>query len=189
MATSPSLAKPASSPLSPVMDLESVYTNRRHDILRLLLHSGVNVAEAEDVTQQVFLNAYERPAATPKEGSLFSWLVTCARNLAVSRYRRNQRETLVPVERWKEWEDTLVDPTKSILARLEEQQEYVILTRALAQLSLRQQHCILLRSQGYTFDEIAAALNLSRRNVVYAVSTALQELQESLKVSDNASRA
>jgi DNA-directed RNA polymerase specialized sigma24 family protein len=54
------------------MDLESVYTNRRHDILRLLIRSGVNFTEAEDVTQQVFVNAYERPATVPREGSLFS---------------------------------------------------------------------------------------------------------------------
>ncbi len=191
MASSPSFvaAKPASGPLKSVIDLESVYTNRRHDILRLLLHSGVNVTEAEDVTQQVFLNAYESPETGTPEGSLFSWLVTCARNLAVSRYRRSQREMLVPVERWREWEDTIAAPGKSILAQLEEQQEYEALTHALAQLSLRQQQCVLLRSQGFTFDETAAALNITRRNAVYAVSTALQELQRALKVSDNSERA
>lgn len=187
MASSPSFV--AAKPLKSVMDLESVYTNRRQDILRLLLHYGVNVTEAEDVTQQVFLNAYERPATLSGESSLFPWLVKCARNLAISRYRRSQREMLVPVERWKEWEDTIADPGRSILAHLEEQQEYAALTHALAQLSLRQQQCVLLRSHGFTFDETAAALNITRRNAVYAVSTALQELQRALKVSDNSERA
>ena len=176
----------ATASLDTAMDLESLYASRRNDILRLLLHSGVNFSEAEDVTQQVFLNAYERPESTPREGSLFSWIVTCARNLAISRYRRSQRETLAPSERWKEWKEAIADPAKSILAQLEEQQEYATLTRALEQLSFRQQQCILLRSQGYTFDEIADALGLSRRNVVYAVGAALRELQQSLRASDTA---
>lgn len=186
MATSPSFVKSASSPLNTVMDLESVYTNRRHDILRLLLHSGVNVAEAEDVTQQVFLNAYERPAATPHEGSLFSWLVTCARNLAVSRYRHSWREVLVPAEQWKELENTITNSDMSVQALMEEQEEYKLLTAALAQLNLRQQQCLLLYEEGNTFEEIAAALNIPRSNAVYAVGSAIKKLRKILDVSDNA---
>ncbi len=176
----------ASSP--PALDLESIYTNRRHDILRLLLHSGVNVTEAEDVTQQAFLNAYERPVPSSVQGSLFSWLVTCARNLAVSRYRRSQREVLAPAERWKEWEERIAHPGRSILAHLEEQQEYAVLTRALNQLSLCQQQCILLRSQGYTFEEMAASLNIPRSNAVYAVGAALKKLQQALKAPSGCDR-
>ncbi len=175
--------------LQHAVDLESIYTDRRHDILRLLLHSGVNVAEAEDVTQQVFLNAYERPVRGVAAGSLFPWLVTCAKNLAVSRYRRSKREMLAPAERWKEWEESIAAPGKSILAQLEAQQEYAILTHALAQLTVREQQCILLRSQGYTYDEAADALSISRRSAVYAVSTALASLQQALRVSDNPEQA
>jgi RNA polymerase sigma factor (sigma-70 family) len=192
MASSPQFvaaAESGSNPFKNVMDLESIYTNRRQDILRLLLYSGVNVTEAEDVTQQAFLNAYERPAPPAAEGSLFSWLVTCARNLAFSRYRRSQRELLAPVERWKEWEESIADPGRSILVHLEEQQEYAVLTHVLNQLSLCQQQCILLRSQGYTFEEIAASLNIPRSNAVYAVSAAVRQLQKVLKVADNPDRA
>ncbi len=190
MASSPSFvaAEPGKRRLHTAMDLESIYTNRRYDILRLLLHSGVNVTEAEDVTQQAFLNAYEHPAPPASEG-LFSWLVTCARNLAVSRYRRSRREVLAPVERWKGWEESLADPGKSMLAHLEEQQEYAVLTRALHQLSLCQQQCILLRSQGYTFEEMAACLDIPRSNAVYAVSAAIKKLQLALTASDNPDRA
>lgn len=172
-----------------VTQLESIYTNRRHDILRLLLHSGVNFSEAEDVTQQVFANAYERPASALPEGSLFSWLVKCARNLAINRYHRQQREVLAPAKRWQEWKDTIVDPAKSILAQLEEQQEYEIVSRAFAQLNLRQQQCILLHGQGYTFDEIAAALDIPRSNAIYAVGAAIMKLRKALKVSKTSSRA
>ena len=191
MASSPSFvaAKPGSDPLKSMMALESVYTNRRQDILRLLIHCGVNDSEAEDVTQQAFLNAYERPATAPREGSLFSWLVTCARNLAANRYQRSQREMLAPAELWKLWEETIVDPEKSILARLEEQQEYEMLTRVFAQLNLRQQQCLLLHGHGYTFDEIAAGLSIPRSNAIYAVGAAISKLRKALKASENSNRA
>jgi RNA polymerase sigma factor (sigma-70 family) len=188
MASSPSFvaSEPGSGPLNPAMDLESVYMNRRHDILRLLLSSGVNFSEAEDVTQQVFANAYERPATAPREGSLFSWLVRCARNLAVSRHRHHWREVLAPAELWKELEDTIANPGKSVQALMEEQEEYKLLTYALAQLSLRQQQCLLLHEEGNTFEEIAAVLNIPRSNAVYAVGAAIKKLRKILDLSDNA---
>ncbi len=190
MASSPSfVAKPGSDPLKSVMDLESVYTDKRHDIVRMLLRHGVHEEEAEDVTQQVFLNAYERPATAPRESSLFAWLLTCARNLAINRYYRSQREVLAPVERWQQWEETIVDPDQSILARMEEQQEYEMLTRAFTQLNLRQQRCILLHGQGFTFDEIAAALDIPRSNAIYAVGAAISKLRKALKAPENSSRA
>lgn len=190
MASSPSLiaTESVAGPLQNGMDLEAVYTSRRKDIVRMLLHSGVNVAEAEDVTQQVFANAYEHLSFTPRGGSLFTWLSACARNLAVTRYRRTLRERLVPAERWKQWEGTLIDPAKSILSHLEEQQEYLRLTEALSLLNERQQSCMLLRSKGFTFDETAAALGISRKQAVIAFSSALAALQQTLVVSDNPDR-
>lgn len=171
------------------MDLESIYTNRRRDILRLLLHTGVSLNEAEDVTQQVFLNAYERPAMAPREGSLFAWIVKCARNLAINRYQRSQREISAPAERWKLWEETIADPSKSILALVEEQQEYELLTHSFAQLNMRQQQCLLLHGQGYTFDEIAVALDIPRSNAIYAVGAAITALRKALKAPVSPSRA
>ncbi len=184
--SSPFVAAAPDETLRDVIDIESIYTTRRQDILRLLLHSGVNFSEAEDVTQQVFANAYERPAATPREGSLFLWLVRCARNLAVSRYRHSWREVLAPAEQWKELEDTMATPGKSIQAQLEEQEEYKLLTHALAQLNLRQQQCLLLHEEGHTFEEIATALNIPRSNAVYAVGSAIRKLRTTLNISDNA---
>ncbi len=166
--------------LRDVIDLESIYTNRRQDIVRMLLRYGVHEAEAEDVTQQVFLNAYDR--GDTGKGSLFHWLSRCARNLAVSRYRHTRREQLAPAERWKEWEDTLADPSKSILTRLEEDQRYAAVTTAISELSLRQQQCLVLRSKGYNYQRIANALDISKDNAMYAVHSGLQKLRHTLKL-------
>ncbi len=182
MASSPSFAavKSGSSPLDTVMDLESVYTNRRHDIVRMLLRQGVHEAEAEDVTQQVFLNAYNR--CETRTGSLFNWLSTCARNLAVSRYRRTRKEQLAPAEQWKEWEETLADPAKSILTRIEEAQRYAMVTKAIAALSLRQQQSLLLRSKGHNYQQIADALDISKDSAMYAVHSGIQKLRDTLSL-------
>ncbi len=182
MASSPSfaVAKPGSSPLDTVMELESVYTDRRHDIVHMLLRQGVHEAEAEDVTQQVFLNAYDRRETGT--GSLFNWLSTCARNLAVSRYRRTRKEQLAPAEQWREWEETLADPAKSILIRIEEEQRYAMVTKAIAGLSLRQQQSLLLRSRGYNYQQIADALDISKDSAMYAVHSGIEKLRDTLKL-------
>lgn len=188
MASSPTFVEtePGSSPLNPAMDLESVYTNRRLDIVRMLLRQGVHEAEAEDVTQQVFLNAYDR--GETGTGSLFNWLSTCARNLAVSRYRRTRREQLAPAEKWKEWEETLADPGKSILTRIEEDQRYTIVIKAISELSLRQQHCLVLRSKGRNYKQIAEALDISKDNAMYAVHSGIQKLRDTLNLKSRTLR-
>ena len=61
-----------------------------------------NAADAEDLTQDVFLTAWRKAARfDPTRGRLSTWLMTIAHNLAVDRLRRDtgvSRPTLVLVE-------------------------------------------------------------------------------------------
>lgn len=181
MASSTSFVpEPGTGPLNAAMELEAVYTDRRQDIVRMLLRFGVREAEAEDVTQQVFLNAYDR--GDTGRGSLFHWLSACARNLAVSRYRRSRKEHLAPAEQWKEWEETLADPGKSILTRIEETERYAMVTKAISELSLRQQECLLRRSKGHNYQQIAIALDISKDSAMYAVHSGIQKLRDTLNL-------
>ncbi len=82
---------------------------------------------------------------------LFRWIVTCARNLAVDRYRHRRKEIAVPAAMWKQWEREMPDPKTNTEATVVEEDFYRHMTEAICGLSEQEQQCLALRSQGVTF--------------------------------------
>lgn len=159
-------------------DLEALFTLRRPAFIRSLRRFGVDVVEAEDITQEVFLRMCRPRSARPER--LFEWLLACARNLAVTRFHRRRREVAGSSERWSMWERSLADPrcdTEVAYARRERNR---VLAVAVAGLPPEQQRCLVLRSKGVTFRGIAELLDLPMRRVVYLTSLALSTLQARL---------
>jgi DNA-directed RNA polymerase specialized sigma24 family protein len=95
------------------LDLETVYRIRRPEMIRYLVRFGVDLVEAEDVTQEVFLHVLDPAKRDKQPDNLFRWALTCAKNLAIDRYRRGRKELLAPASLWKQWEETLPDAAAS----------------------------------------------------------------------------
>lgn len=168
-------------------DIELLYTTRRPELLRYLVKFGLDFAEAEDVVQEVFLKCFVPPDLPRGPVNLFRWLLTCARNLAISRYRHRRRERLAPLHLWERWEKTLSDgAAMDAEASIQEKQTQTRLGRALATLSSVEQQCLVLRSRGMTFREMACELNLPMQRAVYTTDVAIQKLQRKLKLKHSA---
>lgn len=158
-------------------ELEALYLIRRPEMIRFLIRYGVNVVEAEDITQEVFLDAFDESKTRKRPDNLFRWALVCARNLATDRYHRAKKEPLATQELWKYWEDTLVDDGEGLEARVYRKQRQKRLIEAISTLSPIEQQCIVLRSEGVTFREIAKSLGVPMQNAVYATDVAIQKLQ------------
>jgi RNA polymerase sigma-70 factor, ECF subfamily len=138
-------------------------------------HLG-NQADAEDVTQQTFLQAW-RSVRTYKPGPspLIAWLLTIAHNTAVSLRRRTKDETRFEVEpaathRWS-------DPEAQALSRYDR----LAVRRAILQLRPDQQQVILLRFlEQLDYEQIAAALGKREGNIRVIQHRALIELRRLL---------
>lgn len=163
------------------VELETLYQIRRPDVIRFLIRFGVDAVEAEDITQQVFLNAFDQPQKRPD--NLFHWALACARNLAVNRYIRGKREVLAPAESWTYWKDTLVDDRTGPEACFYQQERYVQFVRAFSRLTTMEQQCLIMRSKGITFRETAKALNLTIHSAIYTTEAAIKKLQRKLQTS------
>jgi RNA polymerase sigma factor (sigma-70 family) len=159
------------------LDLETVYRIRRPEMIRYLIGFGVDLVEAEDVTQEIFLNFFGKAQKTESPDNLFRWALVCAKNLAINRYRRRKCEVSAPASIWKQWEETLPDSRPSAELLLQEEERYRNLTAWVSTLSDVEQKCAVLRSQGIPFREMAAALDLPLRKVVYITSVAIQKLK------------
>lgn len=164
-------------------ELETLYLIRRPEMIRFLVRFGVDAVEAEDITQEVFLNAFDGPKNQKRPENLFHWTLTCARNLAITRYKRGRREMLAPSERWKNWEKTLPEDCIGPEGCLYRKECELHLSRAVAQLTPIEQQCIVLRSRGVTFRDIATALNVPMQTAVYTTDSAVKKLQRKLQAA------
>ena len=135
-----------------------------------------NRADAEDLTQQTFLQAWQAIGRYRRGRSpVIAWLLTISQNLAMSHHRR-VREVTVP--------DLLMDGTE------DETNPAVILSAALTrdavraailQLPLERQRVILLRFiEGFSVGEVAAALGKTENNVRVIQHRAVADLRRLL---------
>lgn len=142
-------------------------------IYRHLIYRVGRSEDAEDLTQQVFLQAWRALARYRQTGSPFvAWLVTIAHNLVVSFYRRSRAEQPLDADT-RDW------PAEERLEAVAEQHiEHERARRLMLQLKAEYQQVLMMRFlENLEYREIAAALGKSEGNVRVIQHRALHELR------------
>ena len=135
---------------------------------------------AEDVAQEAFVRAWRYGASyDARRGSVLTWLLTIARNVAVDRLRLKQPEPL----------DTELLEAKLRVGDVPDEQARVderdALRRVLATLPDEQRRALLLASYfGRTAAEIAAAEQIPLGTAKTRIRTGMRRLRAELEVSD-----
>lgn len=149
-----------------------------------------NPADAEDVTQDVFLKIYSNLAAfNATKGSLQVWITTLTRNLLVDTFRRNRnaRATSSLDEGWDVVEDLKpIDRLTSRAVSPHEAAAHKELERmvqdALAQVSVELREAVILRDlQDLDYKEIAQVLDIPEGTVKSRISRGRAELARLLE--------
>jgi RNA polymerase sigma-70 factor (ECF subfamily) len=149
-----------------------------------------NPADAEDLTQDVFLKIYSNLASFDSaRGSLQVWITTMTRNLLVDNFRRtrNQRATSSLDENWESAED--LKPVDRLTARGPSQHELAaqkelaaMVQSALAKVSVELREAVILRDlQDLDYKEIAQVLGIPEGTVKSRISRGRAELARLLE--------
>ena len=154
--------------------LYDMYVDR---VYRHVYYRVGNVADAEDLTQQVFLKAWRVIGRYKKTASPFlAWLMTISHNLVIDFYRTKKKKTYLEAEVMAE--DSASRPEKIAEARFDQQQ----LRRVILQLPGDQQQVVLLRFiEGFEFKEIASLLGKSEGAIRVILHRALVKLRHILE--------
>jgi RNA polymerase sigma factor (sigma-70 family) len=148
---------------------ESIYRRHAADIYRYVLALLASPADAEEVTQTTFLNAYRAIDRGEHPRKPSAWLHTIALNLCRQRFRQAaRRPTEVPLS-GHEMAELIPDDESPTLEDL---------TRALGHLPFNQRAALVMREfEGRSPGQIAESLELS----VSAVETLLFRARRSLR--------
>jgi RNA polymerase sigma-70 factor (ECF subfamily) len=146
-------------------------------IFRYVYYRIGDTSDAEDLTEQVFLKAWEALPGYKQRGNPFtSWLYRIAHNIVVD-YHRHQKRT-VPMPPPEKIDRASEQPTS--LERVIRAEEAAALAEAIAQLSDEQQHVIVLRFiEGRKHAEVARIIGKSEgacRIIQYRALTTLNQL-------------
>ncbi len=154
---------------------ERIYRRHVGDVYRYALAVMRHPADAEDVTQTTFLNAYRayvEKGNRPEKPQ--NWLISIAHNVCRQRFRQSARR---PAE--VSFDDDLADAIVDVDAPSGED-----IRRALGQLAFNQRAALVMRElEGRSYAEIAEILELSVSAVETLIFRARRALREQLEGS------
>jgi len=142
--------------------LYDMYVDR---VYRHVYYRVGNIKDTEDLTQQVFLRAWQAIGKYKKTSSPFlAWLMRISHNLVIDFYRSKK--------------DKDSSPERVAEAEFDQQQ----LRRTILQLPGEQQKVILMSFiEGFTYDEIASSLGKSKGAIRVILHRALKKMRHMLE--------
>jgi len=153
---------------------ERLYRRYVGDVYRYAFAVCRNAADAEDITQTTFLNAYRAAQAGQQPRSPKNWLLAIAHNVMRQRFRQASRR---PDE---------VELGDAVAAALPNEEGYSAedIRRALGELAFNQRAALVMRElEGRSYGEIAEILSLSVSAVETLIFRARRALREQLEGS------
>jgi len=146
-------------------------------VYRHIYYRVGNEADAEDLTQQVFLKAWQAIDRYKRTVSPFiAWLMTISHNLVVDFYRTKKDRAYIEAEVLAD--GSALSPEQATEASFEQQR----LRRAILQLGGDEQQVVILRFiEGFEFSEIASLMKKKEGNVRVILHRALVKLRNILE--------
>lgn len=154
-------------------DLYREYLNRIYAYVRAQVQTA---ADAEDITAQVFMNAYQAYGRfEPRHTTPAAWLFRIARNATLDHFRASGRR-----ERLRRTIEHEPVAEEDPAGRAEERIQYRALLSEVAKLPERQRDAMSLRHSGLSFDEVGKLLGCSEDAAKMLYHRAVRALREAV---------
>ena len=151
------------APVALKLTFDEAFTVHHRAVYRYVCALTRDTQLAEDVVQEVFMRLHQHLDAAQRDGLLRAWLLRVAANVARNMLRGRSRAAAREEEFGVEWlravEATSPDE------ELAQEREIQEARRALSRIKEPMRSCLLLKHEGLSYREIAAALEISETNV------------------------
>lgn len=159
-------------------DAAALFLDLRKPLLRYLVCMGLSSDEAQDIVQEAFLRLHRHAPGGEAVEQVRGWLFRVAHNEALNRQRKYERRFGSPLDGTAE---AVAGPGTPELQLMQKEQR-TTLARAVGRLAYAERECLLLRSEGLRYREIAEVMGMGRSTVADTVARAIRKLAEECDV-------
>jgi len=156
-------------------DLTQLFEQYYGSLVRMLYRRVGDRDRAEDLAQETFARAVAAPPNNPRP-----WLFAVALNLV----REDGRRAATRGRRLELLRGEQDPPTNAPDAEFERREEAERVRSALATLNERDREALLLRAEGFDYEEIAATLGLAKGAIGTTLARARRRLVEAYRAQE-----
>lgn len=135
--------------LETIEDLKKLFIWLNESIYRFVyVRCGYNRETAEDITQDIFIKAWEkRKQFNSKKSTLKNWIYIIARNHIIDLYRKKKGiisgysddiQEIIPVQSSSDDEEMIIETIMKSMDKLKEQEKEVIVLRYIQELEIEE---------------------------------------------------
>lgn len=138
-----------------------------------------DTSDSEDIVHEAFLKIIEifEKINEPMSPQTRSLIVTITENKAIDLYRKRQNHSVIPLE-----EEYMGVPERSKIDQIADQE---VIAKAILSLPGKYREVLLLKyAQGYSMDEIAVILSMTKENVKKTIQRARKRLEDVLSAEE-----
>jgi RNA polymerase sigma-70 factor (ECF subfamily) len=155
----------------------ALYDTHREKIYRFLVGQGLSAAQAQEMTQEVFVRLFVALTKSTEIESEQAWLYAVASKLTVDYWRREGRPMWVELDAVPAMAENLRSKELTPEAAVARRERLKRVASTLARLPKEQRLSIHLRMQGLRYREIAKILGVSVTAVSGLLSIAVERLR------------
>ena len=165
-----------SVPSGLVEEVVSLFDQLRDRVLRYVISFGLPVQDAEDIVQEVFLALFQHLQHGRSRRNLRAWTFRVAHNQALKRRTQARNEVQETADQGVRWSACVLDknPNPEDQAAASQRQQRVL--AAVSALPEQDRRCLILRTEGLRYREIAAVLDISLGAVSLSLERSLTRL-------------
>jgi RNA polymerase sigma-70 factor, ECF subfamily len=156
-------------------DLARLFEEYYPSLVRMLYRRTGDRDRAEDLAQETFARAVSAPPDNPRP-----WLFAVALNLV----REDGRRSVTRGRRLELLRTEQDRPTEGPDTDLERNEDVARVRAALARLNERDREALLLKAEGFGYDEIASTLGLAKGAVGTTLARARRRLVEAYRAQE-----
>lgn len=162
---------------------EQLVRRYEHSVANIIYLTFGGVADAEDMTQEVFIKVYRALPKFKQQSSFYSWIYRITINLCIDEMRKRKLRRMVSLRPFFEDEDDEVPSTTvTAFTKLEDAERKRVILKALGQLPPTYRIVLALRDyEDMTYSDIAKILNISNESVKSRIFRARELMRELLK--------
>lgn len=163
---------------------EQLFDQHKGGVYRYFLRLTRSTEDAEDLTQEIWINVLRNKHLYQPKSKFTTWLYTIAHNRLIDHYRKNSRGVPLSFSDDIDLDDysdpSMIDPSQ----QLESNRQVRDVFAAIDALPEAQREAFLLREEGdLSLDEIADATEVSRETAKSRLRYAVAKLRRSVTVS------